>query len=102
MSKYLPKAERMFQQKLKRALAPTGYVYVPGGPQSLDSAYEWDIENIDLFEDEIVIRRWRPTDFDFNYIAELFQQYGNYLLLIEDDNDVPVEVDAGAGQVSPS
>lgn len=77
MTKYLPKAERMFQQKLKTALAPTGYIHDLGG--------SWDVLKDD---GEIMIRHWRTDSFDFNYISELFRQYGNYLLLIEDDRDV--------------
>lgn len=88
---YLPKAELMFRQKLKTALAPTGYIYVIGDGLDYQAPPE-DMEP-DLFEGEMIVRNW-SAGFDFNYVAELFQQYLGYLLLCEDDNALRDEVDA--------
>lgn len=82
MSKYLPKAERMFQQKLKGQLAPIGYVYDLGG--------DWNLLGD---EGEILIRQWSLKWFDFKRVEELFLQYGYYLELIEDDNELSTSTD---------
>lgn len=83
MSKYLPKAERMFQKKLKAQLAPIGYVYDLGG--------DWNILQDD---GEILIAQHKAWQFDFKAVKELFLQYGHYLELIEDADDIPAEVDS--------
>ena len=83
MAKYLPKAEQMFQEKLKAKLAPIGYVYDLGG--------SWNTLGND---GEILVRHSRLEWFDFKAVEELFFQYGNYLLLIEDPDDVQTSADA--------
>ena len=82
-TKYLPKAERMFQEKLNALLAPTGYLHNLGG--SFDVLGD---------EGEIAIRHWRPELFDSEAVAELFEHYGHYLILIEESDDIQAKADA--------
>ena len=84
MSKYLPKAERMFQQKLKGQLAPFGFTHDLGG--------SWDVLGD---EGEILISQHRIEWFDLEAVAELFFRYGMYLELIEEPDDIPEESDDG-------
>jgi hypothetical protein len=82
-TKYLPKAERVFQKKLQALLAPTGYLHNLGG--SFDVLGD---------EGEIAIRHWRPEFYDAEAVAELFEHYGHYLILIEEPDDVSEQADA--------
>jgi hypothetical protein len=90
MGRYLPKAEKMFQLKLKALLTPLEYGYVVG------EGIEYDICGDVLIEDgHLKIHEYNSMygDFRTGDAAELFFQYGNYLLLIEENDDVRVKTE---------
>jgi hypothetical protein len=88
MGKYLPKAEKMFQQKLAALLTPLEYAYVVGEGLEYDLCGPVDIpeEDMRIHEYNSMYGSFRTAD-----AAELFFQYGNYLMLIEDDDALPAE-----------
>jgi hypothetical protein len=94
MAKYLPKAERMFQQKLKNHLGPQWGIHDFTNGCDM-SAIPGDLIGGD--ELKMFYRDFSSAHFDFNYIAELFRQYGAYLQLIEEESsrDVSAETDSG-------
>jgi hypothetical protein len=90
MAKYLPKAERIFQQKLKALLTSELVLHSFDTSCDLWPAYY----DKDAVFDEPFIVTYDYHEFDYCRVRELFFQYGNYLLLIEEDDDVSVEAES--------